>query len=88
MGQTSEMDLRAYRKKQGWSYADLARFLNVANSSVVRKHEKGMAIPTPELIERYTKLTKGEVTYSDFVASRNRFRRAQAQSQPREPAPA
>lgn len=80
------MDLRAYREKRGWTLEDVAKFVGVKGSAAVSKHESGMRMPRPAVLEQYVKLTNGEVGYSDFLAARKRFSRKQKAE--RNPAPA
>lgn len=70
------MELRDYRKSQGWTLADVADLIRtdtlLITESLVRKHEEGIHIPRPEVIERYTKLSGGKVTAESFYAARKR----------------
>lgn len=78
------MDLREYREKRGWTLEDVAGWVGVKGSAAVSKHESGMRMPRPAVLERYLKLTNGEVGYGDFLAARKRFLKKQKV----EPAPA
>lgn len=74
------MDLETYRKRQNWSLHDVARFVGLSNASAVWKHETGRTFPRPETLERYEKLTGGEVTSQDFVRSVAARRNAETQA--------
>lgn len=68
------MNFRSYRKRMGWTLDDAAPLLGLKNGSTVAKHELGTVMPSPETVDRYEKLTNGEVTASDFLDSHRRYR--------------
>lgn len=71
------MELRTFRESMGWTLADMAGFVGVANAKVVQRHEEGSRMPRPEIIEKYGKISGGKITADDFVATHRRWKKAQ-----------
>lgn len=60
----------------GWTLEDAARMLDLKDGSTVAKHEIGSVMPSVDTMNRYEKLTGGEVTWSDFSEARDLFRKS------------
>lgn len=71
------MHPRQFRKSKGLTLEQLAEKVGAANASVVSRHELGTTFPTPEMIERYRKFSRGKVRFDDFDAIRKAKRDAQ-----------
>lgn len=86
------MDLKTYRKAQGWTLDQMASLVSgdgvKVDASLVRKHELGLHIPRPNVIERYRLLTNGAITADTFVKQHQRFRKSGGTARQRDPAPA
>lgn len=75
LGHLCHMDFKSYRKLRGWTLADVATILNLGDAATVSRHETGRRFPEPELLERYIKLTNGEVTAEDFIEAFKDFQK-------------
>lgn len=60
------MQLRNYRKLTGLTLSEVAEAVELANASVVRRHERGEAHPDATTIERYRAFSDGAVTERDW----------------------
>jgi len=65
------MTIDDYRRRQGWSYSEMARQLGAAHATVVRRwclkqDDKRRLIPSQTFMNRIVAKTNGEVTANDF----------------------
>lgn len=73
------MQFETYRQLKGWSLDTAAAEMRVpgdpdldgVNGSMISRHERGVFLPSPELVARYEAITDGAVTYSDWVSLRH-----------------
>lgn len=70
------MDLRSYRRDKKWTLEEVAHWVGLSNASIVRRHELGHHMPSPATIEKYRKLTGGQVTADDFARTAHKYRKA------------
>ena len=77
------MDFAHFRTLANWTLEEAANRLKDGaedfarvNASLVSKHERGLRFPSPELIERYSQITHGAVTFDDWHALRKANREA------------
>jgi transcriptional regulator with XRE-family HTH domain len=76
------MQLRAYRKAKGLTLADIAELMGFIDKNTglprpatVHRHEQGLRTPDLPTIERYRKVTGGDVTYDDWAKLPRKLRR-------------
>ena len=74
------MDLRTYRKQQGWTLERAAHFADFSDGSVWRRYETGERWPEPFAMETIETLTGGLVTASDMLKTRRAWERAQLEA--------
>lgn len=59
------MSLRTFRKMRGWSMAKMGAKVS-ATASAVAKHEHGVCIPAPHVVDRYYQVSGGRLTADTF----------------------
>lgn len=59
------MGLRTFRKMRGWSMAKMGKMVG-ATASAVAKHEHGVCIPAPHIMDRYFEASGGRLTPDTF----------------------
>lgn len=60
------MDLRTYRKQQGWTQAEMGNLVGVSGVTIHR-WERGAARPSLDAVEAIQRISGGAVTVSDFM---------------------
>lgn len=60
------MQLRAFLKLTGQTYAKIAEDMGFSQAATVQRHAEGRRRPDPTAIEKYRKLTSGAVTAQDW----------------------
>lgn len=67
--------LREYRKARQLTLGDVSELTGIA-LNMVSRHERGIYMPKPIQIEKYRKLTGGEVTSADWARLQKERKRA------------